>query len=124
MSIWDNQELLADTANYVSFNKVGDKVAGVIKGIGSKRWDDGRLNPQLTLLCDDGEERVLTVGQIRLKKALIDLRPEEGQHITVVLTHLRPLAGGMTLKEFAVTVSQVAPAKAPKEAPADEPLPF
>lgn len=118
MSIWDNSELLADTANFVTFQNIGDKVSGVITGMGMKRWDDGKLTPQLTLRCDDGEERVLTAGQIRLKKALMDHRPEEGQHLTVTLSDVQTLPGGKNLKHFAVTVTN------PKKGLKDEPLPF
>ncbi len=103
MSIWDLQELSSDN-EYVNFVTVGDTVTGVLTQVGVKKWDDGNISPQLYLHCPDGSDRVLTAGQIRLKSALVEQRPEAGDTITVTLTNIEKRAGGKTLKHFDVKV--------------------
>lgn len=105
-TMWD--ELPAEANNFVSFTTVGDTVSGVITQLGIKKWDDGSVSPQLNLTCDDGEDRTLTAGQIRLKSALRDARPEVGDHIKVTLTAIDKRAMGKTLKVFDVVVTPAA----------------
>lgn len=112
MSIWDEPELQPD-GEYISFAKVGDVAAGTVKSITVQRWDDGSVAPKIQLLCDDGEEKTLTAGQVKLKAALQEQRPEVGDHITVTLTSIEPRGGGKTLKHFDVVVARATGA-APK----------
>jgi len=102
-NIWDSPELKPD-ADYVKFEAIGDEVAGIIQAIRVHRWDDGSVSPKIQLLCDDGEERTLTAGQIKLKVALAEARPEPGDHIRIRLTQVEKRAGGKTLKHFDVKV--------------------
>jgi len=51
----------------------------------------------------DGEI-ALTAGQVRLKAALAEQRPEVGDTLTVKLTEIEKRAGGKTLKHFDVAV--------------------
>ncbi len=104
MSIWDNPEM-STGGEYVKFEKVGDTVTGKITVLGVKRWDDGSISPQLTLQTGDGE-RTLTAGQVRLKAALVEHRPEEGDTITVTLSDIEKRSGGKTLKHFTVSVDR------------------
>lgn len=115
MSIWDDPEV-APSSNFVKFDNAGDKVAGQITAIGKRRFDDGSVAPELRITTDAGEEVTLTAGQIRLKMALADQRPEVGDHLTVVYERAEKRAGGKTLKHFAVTVRRGAPAAAAAEA--------
>jgi hypothetical protein len=103
MSIWDDPEL-SSSGNFVKFDKVGDSVAGVVIAVKRHRFDDGNLVPQVELRCDDGEDRTLTAGQVRLKLALVEQRPDEGDHLTVTLTQIEKRGGGKTLKHFDVKV--------------------
>lgn len=125
MSIWDDPELKS-TGNFVKFEKVGDSVSGVVLAVKRHRFDDGNLVPQVEMRCDDGEERTLTAGQTRLKVALVEQRPDTGDHLTVTLTQIEKRAGGKTLKHFEVTLKRgdgtvpAAPAKA-AAAGADKP---
>lgn len=104
MSIWDNPEMSVG-GDYVKFDSVGDTVTGKILVLGIKRWDDGSVAPQLVLDTADGE-RTLTAGQVRLKSALQEKRPEEGDTITVTLSEIEKRSGGKTLKHFDVQVAR------------------
>jgi hypothetical protein len=110
VSIWDDPEVKPSN-NFVSFDNPGDKVAGVITAIGKKRFDDGGVAPELRITTDAGDEVTLTAGQIRLKAALAEQRPEVGDHLTVVFERSEKRAGGKTLKHFAVTVKKAAAAQ-------------
>lgn len=122
MSIWDDPDLQVND-DYVKFENAGDTVTGEIIATRIHRFDDKAV-PQLVLRCDDGVERTVTAGQARLKAILSELRPTEGQTITITMTNLEKRQGGKTLKHFEVDVAdQAKPAKTPKTkaAPAEEP---
>ena len=118
MSIWDDPDMkIAD--DYIKFNDVGDTVTGRIIASRIHRWDDGTASPQL-LLEVDGEEKSLTAGQVRLKAALAEKRPENGDTITVTLTDIEKRSGGKTLKHFDVQVVRAGAAPAaPQDAAAE-----
>lgn len=116
MSIWDDPEV-SPSGNFVKFDKEGDKVAGTITYIGKKRFDDGSVAPELRITTDGGDEVTLTAGQIRLKMALAEQRPEVGDHLTVVYERAEKRAGGKTLKHFAVAVRKATAAAAKEEPP-------
>lgn len=126
MSIWDDPDL-KPSGDYAKFDNVGDTIAGTITAIRAHRWDDGSVSPQVLLVTDDGEERTVTAGQVRLKAALAEQRPEAGDHITIALSDVEKRAGGKTLKHFTVNVkrggggdsngSAAAPAPAPAGGP-------
>ena len=102
MSIWDDPEL-AVVNDYVKFDAIGDTVTGNITGVFAHRFDDGKVVPKIMLETDDGEI-ALTAGQVRLKAALAEQRPEVGDNLTVTLTEIEKRAGGKTLKHFDVVV--------------------
>lgn len=108
-SMWDDPELRSG-GEFVKFEQVGDKVAGVITAIKKHRFDDGNVVPQIYLTTDDGEDRTLTAGQIQLKTKLANERPDVGDHITVTYTQQERRAGGKTLKHFEVSVRRGAAA--------------
>jgi hypothetical protein len=111
MSVWDDPELRVSD-DYVKFDNVGDTVTGTIVSLRAHRFDDGKVVPQILLDTADGE-RTLTAGQVRLKAALAEKRPEVGDTLTVTLTNIEKRAGGKTLKVFDVAVT---PAGAPAAA--------
>lgn len=122
-SIWDSPEF-AGSGEFVKFTNVGDNVAGKVENIGRKTWDDGSVSPQLDLLTADGEAKTLTAGQVRLKLALAEQRPEVGDHLSVELVDIIKRPGGKTLKEFKVVVTRggaKAAGAAPVEATDDLP---
>jgi hypothetical protein len=102
MSIWDDPEL-AVVNEYAKFEAIGDRVSGNITGVFAHRFDDGKVVPKIMLETDDGEI-ALTAGQVRLKAALAEQRPEVGDNLTVTLTEIEKRAGGKTLKHFDVVV--------------------
>lgn len=104
-SIWDNPELRVG-GEFVKFDNVGDSISGTINAIRAHKFDDGSVAPQILLVTDDGEERTVTAGQIRLKTALAEQRPEAGDHITITFTQEEKRSGGKTLKHFDVTVTR------------------
>jgi hypothetical protein len=114
MSVWDDPEMRI-ASDYVSFNEVGDSVTGIVTGVYAHRFDDGKVVPKIMLDTADGEV-ALTAGQVRLKAALSEQRPEVGDNLTVTMTEIEKRAGGKTLKHFDVTVVKSgtpAPAAAP-----------
>lgn len=115
-SVWDDPELKTND-DYIAFDNVGDTVTGRIINIRAHRFDDGKVVPQILLDTAEGE-RTLTAGQIRLKTALSEQRPEAGDTLTVTLTQIEKRAGGKTLKHFDVAIVRGggAPATAPAAA--------
>lgn len=107
MSIWDDPGMKVG-GNYAKFENVGDEVSGKVINIGAHRWDDGSVSPQITLETPNGEVTV-TAGQVRLKAALAEKRPETGDFLTIALTQIEKRAGGKTLKHFDVTVDKGEP---------------
>jgi hypothetical protein len=84
---WDEFSAGGD---FVEFNNVGDEVIGTILNISAKRWDDGKVSPQLGLRLDNGDEVTLTAGWVMLVKALKDLAPNVGDRIRVKMTGKGP----------------------------------
>lgn len=103
MSIWDDPELRVG-GDFVKFEQVGDKISGTVSAVRAHRFDDGSVAPQILLTTDDGEEKTVTAGQVRLKTALAEQRPEAGDHITITYTQEEKRSGGKTLKHFNVQV--------------------
>ena len=104
-SIWDNPEMKVG-GDYIKFDTVGDSITGTVLSIGAHRWDDGSVSPQILLETEEGEEKTVTAGQIRLKAALAEERPEVGDKIFIKFTELEKRAGGKTLKHFEVKVKR------------------
>lgn len=120
-SVWDDPNLRSG-GDFAKFETPGDSIAGTVTAIRAHHWDDGSVCPQIFLATDDGEEKTVTAGQIRLKNLLAEQRPEAGDHITITLTDIEKRAGGKTLKHFSLDVTRgdgtpAAPA-APDVAPA------
>lgn len=121
-SVWDDPEIKAG-GEFVKLENVGDTVSGTITAVRTHRFDDGKVVPQILLATDDGEERTLTAGQVRLKAELAAQRPEAGDHLKVTLSDIEKRAGGKTLKHFTVEVQRgggvpATPPAAPAAAPA------
>lgn len=121
MSVWDSPGMNVG-GDYVKFDQIGDNIAGIIIEVTVKRWDDGTISPQLLLDTPDGVKTV-TAGQIRLKAALAEQRPEKGDHISIRLSDIERRSGGKTLKHFDVQV-QRGGLPAPSAAAATSPSPM
>jgi hypothetical protein len=103
MSIWDDPDLRSG-GDYVKFENVGDGVTGEITGITFHIFEDGKKVPKIYIRTADGDERTLTAGQVQLKSKLAELRPNEGDQITVKLARVEKRPGGKTLKHFDVAI--------------------
>ncbi len=104
MSIWDDPELRVG-GEFVSFENVGDTVSGTLNAVRAHRFSPNEAAvPQLLLTTDDGEEKTVTAGQVRLKAELAAQRPEPGDHLKITLTDIEKRQGGKTLKHFTVEV--------------------
>lgn len=104
-SVWDDPDLRVG-GEFVKFENVGDSVSGTVNAVRAHRFDDGSVAPQILLSTDDGEERTVTAGQVRLKAELAAQRPEPGDHVTITFTEVEKRSGGKTLKHFKVEVNR------------------
>jgi hypothetical protein len=104
MSIWDSPEFNG-SKRYVNFNVPGDSVSGKVTALGIQNWSDGTVAPKIELATESGEQ-IITAGQIRLKIALTEKRPEVGDFLSVTLTHIEDRENGKSLKHFDVTVNK------------------
>jgi hypothetical protein len=111
---WNDPDF-AIGGDYIKFDQIGDTVTGKVIAVRKHVWDDGSVSPQILLETEDGE-KTLTAGQVRLKAALAEKRPQPGQHLTITLTEVEKRAGGKTLKIFDVQVG--VPVAAAAAAPA------
>ena len=102
-SIWDDPELKAG-GEFVTFENVGDTVSGTITATRIHRFDDGKVVPQILITTDDGEDRTVTAGQVRLKAELAEKRPEAGDHVKITMSNIEKRSGGKTLKHFTVEI--------------------
>jgi hypothetical protein len=86
--IWDDPDLQLGT--YVKFEQSGDAVSGGITAIEKTSFTDTKTKkvkvvPQLFITTDDGEEVILTAGQVDLRIKFLENRPQVGDHIYVEL---------------------------------------
>jgi hypothetical protein len=102
-SIWDTPELSAG-GDFFKFDNVGTSITGTIQAIKVHRWPDNKVSPQIYILKDDGEEEVVTAGQIQLQIKLKELRPNIGDRIKITFTEEEKRPMGKTLKHFDVQV--------------------
>lgn len=105
MSIWDDPTIRT-IGDFVKFETVGDAVTGDIIALGVHEFPDGKRVAKITLRDDDGEERVLTAGQVQLAAKLVELRPEVGDRIRITFTEVEKRQGGKTLKHFKVDLNR------------------
>lgn len=114
MSTWDDPSL--STGEYIKFENPGDEVVGQILDISIHTFEDGKKAAKLVIKTDDGEERILTAGQVQLGIKLKDARPEVGDRIKITFDGIEKRSMGKTLKLFTVAVA--AASSAAKKAPA------
>jgi hypothetical protein len=71
------------SGDFVKFDNVGDSVTGILKEVREGRDFNGGPCPQLIIEVDGGDEKTLTAGQVLLKQALAEQRPQPGDKIRI-----------------------------------------
>lgn len=96
----------AQSGDFIKFDEVGDQVIGVIKEVREGKDFNGNPCPELVLELDDGEEKTVTAGQVRLKAVLAEKRPQVGDKIRITYSGVSRDAkpGRAPAKEFTVDV--------------------
>lgn len=112
---------------YIKFESHGDTVAGRVKSIGVKEWDDGSTSPQVFLEDADGTVKCVTASQVLLRSALAEKRPSVGDLLAVTYVSdgiAKP--GRSAPKQFKVDVKrgEGAPVAPAAPAPAADADPF
>ncbi len=103
---WDGIDLGLDGGDFITLRDVGDEATGVLKSVKMHDFGDGQgPKPQLTLVGDDGTERILTAGPFQLRQLIDKQKPEIGDKVKVVLVRLEPRAKG-TAKIFTLDVAK------------------
>lgn len=110
--------------DYVKFDEVGDQVIGVIKDVREGRTFNNDPCPELVLEDDDGDERIVTAGQVLLKQALAEKRPNVGDKIRITYSGVGEAQPGKAPpKEFTVDVKE-GPFEMKQPAVSDSEAPF
>lgn len=78
---WDQHK---QTGDWITFDNVGDTVIGDVIAIRTGKDFSGNPCPELVLKMDDGSEKTLTAGQVRLKSELAEQAPQVGDRIRIV----------------------------------------
>ena len=105
--IWDEFQT---TGDWVTFDQVGDKVVGTVKAVRRGKDFNGNPCPELIIDVDDQGEKTLTAGQVMLKSALADKRPQAGDRIAIVYSGIGDAKPGKApAKLFDVTVKSDTP---------------
>lgn len=102
MSIYDDPEL--KSGGFVSWESVGDEIAGDV--IDARKGVDfnGRPCPELVIRTDDGEDRIMTCGQANLKAQILEQKPMPGDRIKVAFVRTEKAEKGQK-KVFEVKVA-------------------
>jgi len=98
-----------NTGDYFKFEEVGDQIVGVVKLVREGRTFNGEPCPELVLETtgEDGsvDEKTVTASQVRLKAALAEKRPQEGDKVRITYSHVGEASPGKAPpKEFTVDV--------------------
>jgi hypothetical protein len=99
-------EKYTQSGDFIKFDEIGDQVVGVIKEVREGRDFNGNPCPELVLELDDGEEKTVTAGQVRLKMQLAEKAPQVGDKIRITYSGVSKDAkpGRAPAKEFTVDV--------------------
>jgi hypothetical protein len=125
---WDQHK---QTGDWITFDSVGDQIIGEIIAIRTGKDFNQNPCPELVIRTDDGDEKTLTAGQVRLKSELAAQAPQVGDRIRIVYSGVgESKPGKAPAKLFDVAVRAKDPnatpvpvAAAPAPVPADE-VPF
>lgn len=107
MSIWDEFEKKDDEGEsfYFDFNTIGDTAEGIIVKINRISFDGKKYKPQLTLRTKDGKEKFLTCSGADLIRKLAEIKPKEGDHLSVKFVDTKDVKKPSPMKVFDVVVT-------------------
>lgn len=113
----------APASNFVKWEAEGQSAEGVITSIHDAQDFNGNPIKEWTLRQGDGTEVNISIAQANLIRAVMEARPQVGEHIRVTFTGYRGKAKLFTLERFgAQPVAQApAPAAAPPAQPQTQP---
>lgn len=99
------------SGDFVSFKEIGDKVVGEVIAVRKAQDFNGNPCPELVIRTDDGEDRIVTAGQVMLKSALAEKQPQIGARIAIVYSGVGEAKPGKApAKQFTVEVKGAEPA--------------
>jgi len=94
------------SGDWITFAEIGDSVVGTLKDIHRGKDFNGNPCPELVIDTAEGTKTV-TAGQVRLKLALADARPQVSDKIAIVFIGYAPASGGQNpAKLFEVKVQK------------------
>jgi hypothetical protein len=121
-TIWDDPELQIG-GDFVKFEAPGDSITGDIVAVSKHTFPDGKIAAKLVIRDENGEDKTLTAGQVKLAELLNEKRPMPGDRIRIVHTEVEKRPGGKTMKHFTVDVKPGdGTVPAPKEEVVEEPF--
>jgi hypothetical protein len=93
------------SGDFVKFENVGDTVTGILKEVREGRDFNGNPCPLLVIEVESGDEKTLTAGQVLLKQALAEQRPQAGDKIRITYSGIGEAKPGKApAKQFIVQV--------------------
>lgn len=96
--------------DWVTFNDVGDGVIGTVQSIHEGADFKGNPCPELVIVDDNGDEKILTAGQVMLKAALAEKSPQVGDKIRIVYSGIGEAKPGKApAKLFTIDVKEGTP---------------
>jgi hypothetical protein len=117
---WDD---FNNTGEFMTFDNVGDQIAGEVLAVRLGQDFNGKPCPELVLRTAEGD-RTLTAGQKVLQTRLAEERPAVGDRIAVVYSGVGDAKPGKApAKLFDVAVQRAGQAPAPAAATVAAPVP-
>lgn len=93
-------------SSFARWADIGDTVKGAVAVISEDGTTySGDPCPQLIIDTAFGEQRIVNVAQANLRRKVGSADPQVGDLIEITYTGNKDLAGGKTMKEFAVVVT-------------------
>ena len=104
---WDDESLRPAMGEVMKFDTVGDTVTGTIKSLGKRVFEEGTPRERwvIEVVFNEDDARTVMAGQVLLKQALWEARPDVGDGLTIELVAVSNTAG-KTLKKFQVAVTR------------------
>ena len=102
-SFWDDEDVQAAVTKgqWIKFTEIGDVKEGVVAKLDQRVFDAGTDKERSAIEITFEDESIATCGQMKLMEALLQLRPEIGDDLTIELADVEK-RGNRTLKYWKV----------------------